>query len=108
MDSVEFTKRKQRLKGCMCVSQAGARCNAFLDYHNTAPPACATLPLKCNCAVGTEELDSEILTLCFQIQVSVVIQEANMIMNIPLACILNSVDGSMPLRILALFLCRQI
>jgi hypothetical protein len=87
MDSVEFTKRKQRLKGCMCVRQAGARCNAFLDYHNTAPPACATLPLKCNCAVSTEESDSEILT-CFQIQVSVVIQEVNMIMNILVACIL--------------------
>lgn len=58
VDSVEFTERK-RLKGCMCVSQAGARCNSFLDYHNTASPDCATLPLKCNCAISTEESDSE-------------------------------------------------
>jgi hypothetical protein len=92
----------------MCVSQAGARCSAFLDYHITTPLTCATLPLECNCAVSTEESNSEILTLRFQIQVSVIIQEANMIMNILVACFLNSMDGSMPVRILALFLCHQI
>lgn len=91
----------------MCVSQTGARCSAFLDYHITALLTCAILPLKCNCAVSAEESNSEILTLCFQIQVSV-IQEANMIMNVLVACILNSMDGSMPVRIFALFLCHQI
>jgi hypothetical protein len=75
----------------MCVSQAGARCSAFLDNHNTAPPTSATLPLKCKCAVSTEESDSEILTLRLQIQVSV-IQETY---------ILNFMDGSMPVRNLA-------